>query len=219
MEPQFWLNRWRNGQIGFHQSSIDRSLQRYWPELELGPSRGRVFVPLCGKSLDLLWLRDQGHVVTGVELSAAALEAFCMENGIPARRRIRDDFDVYEAANLELFRGDFFKLTATSLGETAAVNDRAAVISWTPELRSSYADHIAALIRPRTPMLLIALEYPQAQMPGPPFSIPPDEMDRLYSQNFAIREIGRQDILQSETRLRSSGVTSLFEVCYHLVRK
>ena len=219
MEPQFWLNRWRNGQIGFHQSSIDRSLQRYWPELELGPSRGRIFVPLCGKSLDLLWLRDQGHFVTGVELSAAAVESFCMENGVPARRRIRDDFDVYEAANLEIFRGDFFKLTTSTLGETAAVYDRAALISWTPELRSAYADHIAALTRPRTPMLLIALEYPQAQLPGPPFSIPRDELDRLYSPNFGIREIGRMDILPNETRLRSAGITSLFEVCYHLVRK
>ena len=108
MEPQFWQNRWRNGQIGFHQPSVDRSLERHWPALNLGPSsRGsapRVFVPLCGKSLDLLWLRDQGHVVTGVELSATALEAFCMENGIPARRRIQDDFDVYEAGNLELYR-------------------------------------------------------------------------------------------------------------------
>ena len=44
-------------------------------------------MPLCGKSLDLLWLRDQGHLVIGVELSATAFEDFCLENGIPARRR------------------------------------------------------------------------------------------------------------------------------------
>ncbi len=39
-----------------------------------------------------------------------------MENGIPARRRMLGDFDVYEAANLQLFRGDFFKLTPALLG-------------------------------------------------------------------------------------------------------
>src|SRR5271156_6319364 len=167
MEPQFWQNRWRNGQIGFHQSSVDGSLERHWPALNLGASsRGsspRFFVPLCGKSLDLLWLRDQGHFVTGVELSATALEAFCMENGIPARRRTLADFDVYEASNLELFRGDFFKLTPAILGETAAVYDRAALISWAPELRSAYADHITVLLRPGTEMLLITLEYLQEQ--------------------------------------------------------
>ena len=223
MEPQFWQNRWRNGQIGFHQPSVDRSLERYWPTLNLGPSsRGsapRVFVPLCGKSLDLLWLRDQGHFVTGVELSAKALEAFCMENGIPARRRVQDDFDVYEAGNLQLFRGDFFKLTPTILGETAAVYDRAALISWTPELRPAYADHIAALLRPRSEMLLITLEYLQEQMPGPPFSVPRAEVEQLYSRNFQIRELARQDILASEARFRSLGVTALSEVCYQLVRQ
>lgn len=223
MEPQFWQNRWRNGQIGFHQPSVDGSLRSHWPQLSLRRSnRGeesRVFVPLCGKSLDLLWLRDQGHFVTGVELSATALEAFCMENGVPARRRSEGDFDVYEAANLWLLRGDFFKLTPALLGETAAVYDRAALISWASDLRSAYADHVAALLGPRTEMLLITLEYLQEQMPGPPFSVPHDEVERLYSRNFKIRELARQDILASESRFRSRGVTALSEVCYQLVRQ
>jgi thiopurine S-methyltransferase len=217
VEAQFWQNRWRNGQIGFHQSSVDGKLRRHWPELPLRKG-GRVFVPLCGKSLDLLWLRDQGHVVMGVELSARALEDFCRENGVPARRRIQTDFDVYEAGNLELYRGDFFKLTPSLVGEAAAVYDRAALISWAPELRSAYVDHLTAIVRPGAQMLLITLEYPQAQMSGPPFSVHRDEMERLYSKSFEIRELSRQDILAQEDRLRSLGVTSLFEVCYYLVR-
>jgi thiopurine S-methyltransferase len=218
MEPQFWQNRWRNGQIGFHQPSVDRSLQHHWPLLKLGKGC-RVFVPLCGKSLDLLWLRDQGHFVTGVELSATALEAFCMENGVPARRRVRGDFDVYETEHLELFRGDFFKLTPSLLGDAAAVYDRAALISWAPELRPAYAGHIAALTGSGTQVLLITLEYPQAQMSGPPFSVSRDDVDQLYSRSFEIREIARQDILANEARLQSLGVTALSEVCYHLVRR
>jgi thiopurine S-methyltransferase len=218
MEPQFWQNRWRNGQIGFHQASVDRSLIRHWPALDLRNGQ-RVFVPLCGKTLDLLWLRDRGHRVTGVELSARALEDFCRENGVPARRRIRGDFDIYEAENLELYRGDFFQLTHALLGEVDAVYDRAALISWTPELRSAYVDQVAAIVRPGTQMLLITLEYPQTQMPGPPFSVPRAEVERLYSPSFQIREVARQDILASEKRLQSLGVTTLFEVCYRLVRQ
>jgi thiopurine S-methyltransferase len=218
MEAQFWQNRWRNGQIGFHQSSVDRNLTRHWPGLNL-PQGCRVFVPLCGKSLDLLWLRDQGFAVTGVELSARALEDFCRENGVPARRRVLPDFDVYEAGNLDLYRGDFFRLTPSLLGEVAAVYDRAALISWTPELRSAYADHLAAIVRPGTRMLLITLEYLQAQLTGPPFSVARDEVERLYSRSFEIRELSRQDILADEERLRSLGVTSLFEVCYQLDRQ
>ncbi len=71
------------------------------------PANSPVFVPLCGKSLDLLWLRERGHSVKGVELSPVALESFCMEHGIPARRRVLADFDVYEADGLTLYRGDY----------------------------------------------------------------------------------------------------------------
>src|SRR5271154_5087863 len=167
MQPDFWHERWRTGQIGFHQFSADRNLTHHWSALHLAKG-GRVFVPLCGKSLDMLWLQDHGHPLVGVELSAIALEAFCMENGVPARRRILDRFDVYEASNLQLFRGDFFALTPALLGEVAAVYDRAALISWTEELRVPYVSHLAALMGLGTRMLLITMEYPQAQMSGPP---------------------------------------------------
>jgi thiopurine S-methyltransferase len=217
MQAEFWHERWRTGQIGFHQSAVDRTLRRHWPMLNLG--RGsRVFVPLCGKSLDLLWLRDQGHFVLGVELSATALEAFCTENRIAARRRVQGDFDIHESANLQLFRGDFFALTPALLGDTAAVYDRAALISWAPGLRPAYVEHIAELVTAGTQMLLITLEYPQSQMPGPPFSVKSEEVQRLYSPHFGIQEIARGDALVHEARFRARGLTELFEVCYHLVR-
>jgi thiopurine S-methyltransferase len=217
MEPEFWHERWRTGQIGFHQSAVDRNLRRHWPMLNLGRGR-RVFVPLCGKSLDMLWLRDQGHCVVGVELSATAVEAFLMENGIPARRRVQSGFDIFEAPNIQLFRGDFFALTQALLGDSGAVYDRAGLISWAPALRAGYVEHLAKLVGSGTQMLLITLEYPQSQMPGPPFSLKSEEIERLYSPNFKIQEIARQDILAHEARLRALGVTELFEVCYHLVR-
>jgi thiopurine S-methyltransferase len=221
LQPEFWHKRWRNDQIGFHQSSVDRNLIRHWPSLDIAHDlgkRGRVFVPLCGKSLDMLWLQDQGYPVVGVELSAIALEAFCVENGVPARRRVLDRFDVYEATGLQLLRGDFFGLTPALLGEVAAVYDRAALISWTEELRVPYVSHLAALMSSGTPMLLIAMEYPQEQMSGPPFSLLREEVWRLYSPHFEIRELDRQDILAHEPRLRARGVTELVEVSYQMVR-
>jgi thiopurine S-methyltransferase len=217
MQPDFWHERWRTGQIGFHQFSADRNLTHHWSALHLAKG-GRVFVPLCGKSLDILWLRDHGHSVLGVELSVIALEAFCMENGIAARRRVQGEFEVYEAPALQLYRGDFFALAPALLHDVTAVFDRAALISWTPELRAPYVEHLSALLRPGAQMLLVTLEYPQAQFPGPPFSVTRDEVERLYSSNFRIREIARQDILANEARLRARGVTELFEIGYHLVR-
>ena len=205
------------GQIGFHQSVVDRNLGEYWTDLGLA-NNSRTFVPLCGKSLDLLWLRDQGHHVAGVELSAVALTSFCMEHGIPARRRVIDEFDIYEATQLQLFRGNFFSLTPELLGPVSAVYDRAALMSWAPELRESYVQHMTMLTSSGTPTLLVTLEYPQTQMTGPPFSVSSDDVNRFYARHHAIQLLARKDILASEPRLRSRGITQLHEVCYRLTR-
>ncbi len=217
MQPEFWHARWRTGQIAFHQNAVDKFLSEYWASLALSAG-SQVFVPLCGKTLDLLWLLGQGMSVAGVDLSAIALESFCMEHGIPARRRTLGRLDVYETPRLKLFCGDFFSLTRALLGPISAVYDRAALISWAPELRAAYVEHVTSLTLPGTQTLLIAMEYPQAQMNGPPFSVGGGDVESLYGPKHTIRELARRDILASEPRLRARGVTELTEVCYHLTR-
>jgi len=217
VQPDFWLNRWRAAQIGFHQAAVDRHLKAYWPLLNL-PLDSPVFVPLCGKSLDLMWLRERGHSVTGVELSPVALESFVMEHGIPARRRILADFDAYEADGFTLYCGDYFKLTPAQLGNTSAFYDRAALISWTPAAREPYVKHFASLTSPGTQGLLIAVEYPPEQMQGPPFPLPRDTVEELYSGHYSIEELARHEILELEPRLKARGLTELREVCYRMTR-
>jgi thiopurine S-methyltransferase len=218
MEPEFWHERWNRDEIGFHQAQPAAALTRHWQDLNLKPG-ARVFVPLCGKSLDLVWLRQRGHTVVGVELSDLAVQAFCMENGIAARRRTLADFDLYEAPRLELYRGDFFALKPGHLGEINAVYDRAALISWTPKLRDRYAEQLVKLTSVGVETLLVTLEYPQSQKKGPPFSVEATEVERLYARTHTIHELSREDILDSEPRMRARGVTELDEVCYQLSRR
>jgi thiopurine S-methyltransferase len=217
VQPDFWLDRWRTAQIGFHQAAVDRHLKAYWPRLLL-PANSPVFAPLCGKSLDLLWLRERGHSVKGVELSPVALESFCMEHGIPAMRRVLGDFDVYEAEGLTLYRGDFFKLTRKLLGPAAAVYDRAALISWAPDARAAYINHLTSLTSPGTQTLLIAVEYPPEQMSGPPFPLTQGAIESLYADHHSIEVLGRHEILELEPRLKARGLTELREVCYRMTR-
>jgi thiopurine S-methyltransferase len=217
VQPDFWLNRWRTAQIGFHQAAVDRHLKAYWPRLML-PARSSVFVPLCGKSLDMMWLQTSGHAVTGVELSPVALESFVMEQGIPARRRVLESFDVYEADGFALFCGDYFKLTPALIGNLCAIYDRAALISWMPEARESYVKHLTSLTSPGTQTLLIVVEFPPEQMSGPPFPVTRDTIESLYADHYSIEELGRQEILELEPRLKARGLTELREVCYRVTR-
>jgi thiopurine S-methyltransferase len=217
VQPDFWLDRWRTGQIGFHQAAVDRHLQTYWPLLRL-PANSAIFVPLCGKSLDLIWLRDFGHAVIGVELSQVAVQSFLMKHGIPAKRRMAGDFDIYEADSFILFCGDYFKLTPALLGSVSAVYDRAALISWIPAARESYVKHLTSLTRAGTQTLLIVVEFPQEQMSGPPFPVTRDTIENLYAGHYSIEELGRHEILELEPRLKARGLTELREVCYRVTR-
>jgi thiopurine S-methyltransferase len=217
VQPDFWLNRWRTAQIGFHQAAVDRHLKAYWPLLKL-PANSPIFVPLCGKSLDLMWLRERGHSVIGVELSPVALESYFMEHGIPARRRVLGCFDVYEADGFTLFCGDYFQLSPALLGGVSAVYDRAALISWTPNAREAYVKHLTSLTTAGTQTLLIAVEFPPEQMSGPPFPVTRDTVENLYSSHYSIEELGRHEILELEPRLKARGLSELREVCYRLTR-
>jgi thiopurine S-methyltransferase len=217
VQPDFWHDRWRAAQIGFHRSSVDDNLIQHWRDLSL-PKAARVLVPLCGKSLDLIWLRDQGHAVVGIELSDIALQAFFVENGVAARRRAVPHFDLYQADNLDCFRGDLFGLTPERLGQVAAVYDRASLVSWAPEQRGRYAAHLTSLTGTGTQTLLVTLEYPQAEMKGPPFSVDSEEVRRLYSRHHSIHELDRRDVLGDEPRMRARGLSILTEVCYRMTR-
>jgi thiopurine S-methyltransferase len=217
VEPSFWHERWRLGQIGFHQTAVEQQLTRYWPELQV--AGGRVLVPLCGKSLDLIWLRDQGCQVTGVELSAVALESLCWEQGILARRSPGNEFQRFDSDRLRLFQGNLFSLSSGLLGDFQAVYDRAALIAFKPEERRRYVAALIELTQPGTQTLLITVEYPQRQMNGPPFSVGSADVEKLYGDHHSIRLLERRDILDNEPRLRSRGVTELHENSFLLTRQ
>jgi len=213
MEETFWLERWERQEIGFHQRNINAHLLSLWPTLGLAAGDA-VFVPLCGKSSDMVWLRAQGHPVLGVELSPLAIEAFFSENGLAPQRRRQGKFEVAEADGIRILRGDFFDLAAADLAEITAVYDRAALIALPPPLRERYAAHIAGILPPGTRMLLVTLEYPQEEMQGPPFSVSPAEVEQLYGPRGDVRLLRRDNVLSENRRFAERGVTSLHECAF-----
>jgi thiopurine S-methyltransferase len=217
VDAGFWHQRWRDNRIGFHQAEINAQLQRLWPGLGVAPD-AQVFVPLCGKSLDMLWL-SRRHPVLGVELSAIAVEAFFREAGLAPVRREAGSFSVYESDRLRLLCGDFFDLRPAQLQGVRGVYDRAALIALPPGLRRDFARRLTELLLPGVSMLLLSLDYDQAQMQGPPFAVGEGEIRALFEAQWTVQGLQAQDVLAAEPRFRERGLTRLEEKAYRLERR
>jgi len=194
MEPKFWQERWARNQLGFHLPEVNPYLERHWPSLALAEG-AKVLVPLCGKSLDLMWLATQGHRVLGVELSEQAVEAFFSEQSLTPRITQRGVFTVYQADLIEVWCGDFFALDAEVLADCTAVYDRAALIALPPLMRSQYTEQLNNMLRPGCQGLLITLDYDQTQKAGPPFAVTDEEVKVLLGAHWSLQVIEKQDIL------------------------
>jgi thiopurine S-methyltransferase len=217
MEPGFWHQRWQNGLTGFHQVDFNPHLVAFWERLA-APAGTRVFVPLCGKSRDLLWLNER-HPVCGVELSPLAVQGFLADNKLPHTQHDMGSFAVSRAGSLTLLCGDFFELSCAELGEIGAVYDRAALIALPPDMRHRYVHQLNSLLQPGCRMLLVTMDYAQTEMEGPPFAVTEDEVKALFADNWQISLVHRSDLLAREARFRERGLSRLEEQVYALTRR
>ena len=110
MERDFWLERWENNQIGFHQDEFSPYLKGHWAKLE-ADTDSQVFVPMAGKTRDMLWFTNKGHDVLGIELSELAVNAFFAENELEVTESKVGDHVHYHADKIKFLCGDFFHLT------------------------------------------------------------------------------------------------------------
>ncbi len=179
MDADFWQSTWQKGSIGFHQSVVHTALQEHAAWFT-GDAPHRVLVPLCGKTLDIPWLRDQGHRVVGVELVPDAVAAFHAEQHISATQAPQGAFTAWSSPGVNILQGSIFDLTAADVVGVRRVWDRAALVALTPAQRAAYAQTLRQLLPPGTLVLLSAFEYDPAVMSGPPHSIPIAEVLHHY---------------------------------------
>lgn len=218
MDAAFWLERWDKKQIGFHQQDFNSYLQTYWSTLQV-PESAAVFVPMCGKSRDMQWLRERGHRVIGVELARVAVQEFFEEQALTPHVERVGSLERWEAPGYTLWCGDLFEMTASLLEGVAAVFDRASLIALPPHMREDYVRHMTAIVPAAAATLLIALTYSQQEMKGPPFSVNEFEIRRLYA-GYRVEKLADVDILwQSENaRFRERGLTAMSEQVYRVTR-
>jgi len=216
MHKKYWHQKWQSNEIGFNQQQPNELMRQYFDLLSLKQGN-RVFVPLCGKSIDMLWLASQGYDVVGVELSAIACEAFFNENKRTFTVMQSDQFTVFKSDNITLLSGDFFNLNKSILGKVNAVFDRAALIALPPELRRRYAVSLINLLEPVTPMFLIVVTYDQNMMSGPPFPVDENEVRELYGNHFSIKQLYDEPAEKISRHLHAKGLTQVSEQVYYLI--
>ena len=217
MHHDFWHERWRTGQTGFHQQSVHPFLERWWPRLGV-PSDARVYVPLCGKSLDMAWLAKRGHAIAGSELSRVAIEEFFAGQSLEPALSRRAGFTLHAAGAFEIYEGDALALTPAITGPLHAFYDRAALVALPPEMRDPYAASLATLLPRGAHGLLVSFEYPQEMKGGPPFSVETDEILQLCAGRFSVQELERVDILAQSPKFAEFGIPALHEIAYALER-
>lgn len=184
MQADYWLQRWQEDQTGFHKPEYNPLLIQHFSSLNM-PAEGRMFVPLCGKTLDIGWLLEQGCQVVAAELSELAVQQLFAQLGqVPQVAKV-GAFVCYSAPQLRVFVGDIFNLTAQQIGPVDGVYDRAALVALPTDMRRSYTQQLAR-VTGHAPQLLICFEYDQSLMDGPPFSIPAAEVQAHYAGAFAL---------------------------------
>ena len=180
-----WHQCWRDNDTDFHQKTANTALIRFWSALGLAPG-DRIFVPLCGKSLDLLWLAAQGHSVIGVELSPIAVRAFFKSSRMQPARRKQGKFTLWQSGRIDILCGDLFDLTAADLGNVAAIFDRAALTALPEDIRHAYLAQLRKIVPAACKILLLTTEEPDAdETQDQPFAIA-DEISSLYAHAYDI---------------------------------
>ena len=192
MDASFWKDRWERGEIAFHEKQANQFLVKYFNKLSLAKG-SRVFVPLCGKTLDIAWLLSQGSRVAGAELSEIAVKQLFEGLGVEPKIAELGSVQRYRAQNIDIFLGDLFQVTCEMLGPVDAIYDRAALVALPKEMRDRYTEHLVQITE-NAPQLVIAYEYDQSVVNGPPFSVSQDEVRRHYTDSYNLTLLATADV-------------------------
>jgi thiopurine S-methyltransferase len=178
---EFWEKAWAEGRTRFHRDQYNQTLTTYAPNF-FGPG-SKVLVPLCGKSIDMLWLAARGYGVSGVEVARKPLEDFITENNLDGTWE-NERFQV-KGQRLNLYNQDFFLHD----GRYEAIYDRACLVALPSELRKRMAERYRDLLMPNGKILLLTIEHDNGD--GPPFNVSEEEVRNLFAENFSIEIISQ----------------------------
>lgn len=213
MEKSFWDERWSQGQIGFHLADANPRLVAHVSKLG---TAGRVLVPLCGKTLDMSFLVAAGFDVVGIEFVEVAARSYFAEAGVQPLRVEQDGFVGYHHGKVTIWVADVLMITPQVIGHVDAIYDRAAVVALPEDLRTQYGSKLASFCQAGARLLLVSFEHDLAS--GPPFSVDPEDVQRLFGASFSLGLVERVNTIDESSRWKERGATRVAEAVWFGVR-
>lgn len=218
MEFEFWDNCWQRESQPFHLAEAHTFLVKYVQQYFSADKR--VFVPLSGKSIDLVFLSEQGYYPVGVEFNPKAVNRFIEENQLEFSSQtfsVDDDHELvrYHNHTMEVWLADFFDITSEQIGKFRQVYDRAAFIALPEAMRSDYAKHLKSMLAKDATLLLVTMDYVPDEMSGPPFHITLDEIKQQFPEG-RVEELCRCSLLDTHPRWKELELSRLDEVLYKI---
>lgn len=214
MEQQYWSERWQTGQTGFNLGRPHDLLTKHH---DLIAKAHRVYVPLCGKAKDLIWLRDHGHDVTGSEIVPQAIAQLMADEALLPTHTRRGAFKLHITPKLTVLEGDAVAIDVDVAGSFDAVYDRAAFVALPPEMRAGYVKSLLRVLKPGGHIFLIGFLYDQQKLAGPPFAA--DEA--LVRAAFAGCDVRVVDERAEEAgpRFVAAGVVDVKEIAFVIEKR
>ena len=203
-----WHQRWDEDRIGFHRSLANPALTEHWSKLQLD-STCNVLVPLCGKSLDMHWLAQEGHCVSGIEFVEKAVKEFFDDWATKPQQTSTKFGEKFTAGNINLYQADFFEVQPDDAPFTAWY-DRAALVALPPSLRGQYVEQLRKLTTPGAKGLMVTFDYPKEEMQGPPFALSDEDVELFFGPFFEIKRLQFTDLTEEEDRELSRCSLSVF---------
>lgn len=208
-----WSNRWREGRAGWHLDCVHKMLAKYFDKMANGRSDLKIFVPLCGKAMDMKWMFDQGHRIVGVEYDEKVVKELFEESQIEvADVKEMGGLKLYSSADgrFKVYQGDFFLFKKEYEPEPmSGIWDRGSLVAVNVADREKYASVILTVMGCDCRYLLDTLEYDVSQYVGVPHCVTDSEIHVLYSSKCNIERLERSDALVE--RWKKQGLTSFHE--------
>lgn len=213
MTLSYWNERWNDDNIGWHKTDVNPALAENIAALKNGRSTIKVFVPLCGKSVDMKWLYNNGHTIIGVEGCSKAIETFFTENNLKYERQN----NLYSTSDerLKIYNMNLYDCDVKILGEMDAIWDRGSFVAINYTDRHKYVAFMRNLCNKETRYLLDTLVYDTTVYGGPPVCATRDDIQKLFSEWAHIEQVYHSDEINS--KWRSKGLKSFDRYTYLLI--